>query len=158
MKVYIEKHLNWDFLKNIEKDWGIPIALEFVEDIRSLPFVVSSNTDKSMSIIMPKEDGVSFVYDYNKHKENTSGYAGGAFSNRFSVIVYGDDSKEVLQLRFVHEFLHSVGKNSDECFKHIPKFLPFIYKILYYMGFKFNCNSPFTQRYFYRWLNESNRN
>ncbi len=155
MKLIIEKHLNLTKVLTRLKNWKLDFDVEYVNNIQDKQFEISVSSDKEWSIIMPKEN-VAFVYDYNLHKDSTSNYAGGAFIGRFSVIVYGNESANTLTLRIIHEYLHSIGKNSDECKKYIVKILPCWYKIFYIVGlYKPNCNREMEQEIFYKWLLEN---
>ncbi len=152
MKLIIEKHLNLLNVLTRLKSWNIDFNIEYVENIQNKPFEISVSSDKEWSIIMPKEN-VGFVYDYNLHKDATKRYAGGAFLNRFSIIVYGNETDEILKLRIVHEWLHSIGKPADDLKKHIPKFLNWWERLLW--NFKIvliNEQNPYWQRKYYKWL------
>lgn len=155
MKLYIEEHLISKInpvLFRVDA-WKLPFDIELVENIRALPFDMATNKDHSWSIIMPKNENTGFIYDYKYHSIMIKSYAGGAFPNRIAIIVYGTETEEVLELRIVHEYLHSMGKAADDLSKNIPRFLTWWERLLYYFKIlKIDESAPFWQRKYYNWL------
>ncbi len=157
MKLYIEEHLKQKINSVLLKldSWKLPFDIELVQNIRGLPFDISANEDHSWSIIMPKNENTGFIYDYNYHNMFIKSYAGGAFPNRISIILYGTDTEtdEVLELRIVHEYLHSIGKAADDLTKNITRFLTWWERLLYLLKIiKIDESAPYWQRKYYMWL------
>lgn len=144
------------------KTWNIEInSVEWVEDVKLKPFFVYS--DSQRRVILPAEPGTIFVYSYGKHADDTVNFAGAAmidgkkstFEDKVSVIYFSNETEEVAELRFVHEYLHAIEVPADDLVKYAPKFIWWLE--LWYFKFLQNYgkapeHNPYWQRKFYRWL------
>lgn len=122
-------------------------------------------------LIFPKEKGVVFIIDFTLHEDMIKSYAGGAIGDEdklldkddnASVVVFPQDSVEILELRFVHEVeLHARDLPADDLEIYHSKFLKF-YDIVFYEILKLLRRHPehipYYQRMYYRWLLEQRTN
>lgn len=176
MKIIIEKSIQeliQKELENIVLKWPIEewknavLNPTIVENILSMPHrLVDYVTEdgKRWAIIMPTEPGTLFILDYSSHKKETASYCGGAIQGhipRFNVddlitvIVYGNEKSNILELRIVHELLHGLNLPSDDLHKYSYQAfkLPvrYLYSLLHKLGIAAE-HIPFFQTRFYRWL------
>jgi len=146
-------------------DWGFDIAIKWVNNILDEPHTLIDYTKdgKHWKLIFPSEGGVLFIVDYRRHRKLIQTYAGGAVGDgnkrldrgdRATVVVYGDETAEVLELRIVHELLHCIDLPADDLNQHVGEFLPWwlrlVYK-LFQLCRKSPEHMPYFQRKYYHW-------
>lgn len=155
MKLYIEEHLKQKMSAVLLRvdSWNLSFDIEYIKNISTLPYAISESQDKTWSIIMPLEQNTAFVYDLKLHADVTKRYAGGAYSHRFSIIIDGSESDEILELRIVHEYLHSIGKAADDLLRYLANFLTWWERVLWKLGLiHVDAQSPYWQRKYYKYL------
>ncbi len=158
-------------LNNI-KNWNIQLdSIEWVDDIKSKPFKIYRDVlnGQERRVIEPLEENTIFVYLNKKHPDDTLNFAGATFQDRtkntekdkISIIISGNESQEVLELRFVHEYLHAMELQADELEKYASDFLP-KWMHWFYLFLKWRKmnpeHMPFFQRRYYHWLLDRREN
>jgi len=146
-------------------EWDFVFAIKWVTNILDEPYVQIDyvSNGKRWKIPFPYFGGTMFIIDYKKHKNLIETFAGAAWgdgnkkldNDKASVIVFGDETEEVLELRIVHEFLHAEDLPADDLDKHVHEFLPFWLRWVYIFlknRRKSPEHLPYFQRKYYRWL------
>lgn len=154
-------------LNSVSKNWGFDTGnVKWVEDILTEPYqqIDFEKDGVHWRLVFPAYGGMAFVIDYSRHQDKIQAYAGGAVGNgnrqlddidRASIVVFANDSAEVLELRFVHEFLHAEDLDADGLVKYASKSLKW-WELLVFKWQQFRNrrpeHSPYWQRRFYKWL------
>lgn len=170
MKLIIEKSIRNiinPVLRAVKYNWGIDACdIKYVENITTEPYqqIDYVHAGRQWKLIFPVNGGTAFFIDYNLHKDQILSYAGGATGDgdkkldsgdKVAIIVYGDETQEILELRVIHELLHAQDLNSDLLDKYVVQFLGF-YDLIIYFILRFCKKSPehlpYYQRLYYKWL------
>ncbi len=153
-------------LNRIKTAWQIePDSVQWVDDIKTANFRIYEDKANGTyrRVILPVEPGTIFAYSYGKHADDTVNFAGAAVmdgnksteGDRLSVIIFGNESQEVLELRFVHEILHAMELPADNLVKYAPRFMWWLELWLFMFQRnrgKMPEHDPSWQRKYYRWL------
>ena len=155
-------------LNILKTDWEIELddkVFMWLEDIKMANFRIYEDTLNGVKrrVILPVPPSTVFVYSYGKHAEDTIGFAGATIMDSkpttegdvASIIVFGNETKEVLELRLVHEILHAMELPADDLLKYVSKFLSW-WELWYfifqrYIG-KAPEQNPGYQTKYYHWL------
>lgn len=147
--------------------WGFDLSEpKIVEDITTQQYTQIDFTKdgRPWKLIFPANGNNVFFVDYTMHQEQIISYAGGAIGDgnkmlglgdRISIVVFGNESQEVLELRFVHELLHAIDLPADSLRDYIQRFLSLWERLVFgWQRYKNRSpeQSPFWQRKFYKYL------
>ncbi len=166
MKVYVEKNIEAKALAALEsvKKWNMtPLEIISTENIKTLEVQYLDNVDyagKRWAIPVPKDPGTMFVIDYKLHSTEIESYAGATFpgtsinaDDRITVIIFGNENADILELRIVHELVHGRNLPADDILKNKDKFLVFFDRMFWWLlGDNASCQMPYFQRKYYGWL------
>ncbi len=166
MKVYIEKNVEPKSLQALGsvKRWDItPLDINSTENIKNLEVEYLDEIDhagKRWAIPVPKNPGTMFIIDYTLHNKEIESYAGATFAgtsvnadDRITIIIFGKENAEILELRIVHELVHGRNLPADDIVKYKDKFLGFLDRIFWQLlGDNTASPMPYFQRKFYNWL------
>lgn len=170
MKLVVENSISYQIIPVLsvaEKKWGIDVSdTKFVDDITTEPYqqIDFTKDGRQWKLIFPVNGDTVFFIDYNLHKDKIISYAGGAvgdgnrkldLGDKVAIVVYGNESQEVLELRFIHELLHAQDLPADDLVKYAFRFMTF-WEWLRFRWQQYKKQKPehypFWQRKFYRWL------
>ncbi len=174
MEVVIESSL-WrlrQLIRSIKSKWNVGdlkvLEMLWVSNILDQPHrFIDFVDDRGVhwKLIFPTE-GVMFIIDYMRHMDLLSGYAGGAVGDgdkvsdkedNAAVLVFPKDTDEIIELRIIHEYLHSIDLPADDLDRHAQEFLSrwmmWYYRLLRKLG-RMPEHMPLFQRAYYRFLLE----
>ena len=155
-------------LNILKTDWKIELddrVFMWLEDIKMANFRIYEDTLNGVKrrVILPVPPNMVFVYSYGKHAEDTIGFAGATMvdgkpateGDIASIIVFGNETEQVLELRLVHEILHAMQLPADDLLKYVSKILS-LWELCYFIFQQYMKkapeHNPGYQTKYYHWL------
>lgn len=153
-------------LRAVKQNWGFDYGYKAVDDITTEPYqqIDFVKDGRPWKLIFPDDGNTAFFIDYTRHQEQIISYAGGAIGDgnkvldlgdRVAIVVFGYETLDIIELRFVHELLHATDLPADSLRDYAWKFL----SLWDYLAFRWQQyksmspeHFPSWQRKFYKYL------